>query len=287
MTTYDFSKLLQDAKAGGAWPIGEYDFEVADTIVKVSSNGSGNEMIETKLRCLVGPYAGKHISNKFVLSPDNPTALNIFFRHMTAFGLDSNFFAAVGQGDLTPVAEALRGRRARITLGHREWNGSTQNEIKAVNPVTAPVNIVGAPGGQVPNGAAAPPPPPPGAQVPQTVSPPPPPAQPAAPPPPVATAPTAPPPPPAPNPQPTPAPAGPPPAPAPTPAPAPASAPPAPPAPTAPEPAPATGSGTPPPGYTQELWDSIPDAARQAILGAQPVAATTPAGPPPPPEMPV
>jgi hypothetical protein len=287
MTTYDFSKLLQDAKAGGAWPIGEYDFEVADTLVKQSSNGSGNEMIVTKLRCLVGPYANKHITNNFVLTIENPTALNIFFRHMNAFGLDDNFFGAVGQGNLAPVAEALKGRRARITLGHREWNGSTQNDIKAIKPITSPMNVVGAPGAQVPNGATPALPPPPGAQVPQTVSPPPPPAQPAAPPPPVATAPTAPPPPPAPNPQPTPAPAGPPPAPAPTPAPAPASAPPAPPAPTAPEPAPATGSGTPPPGYTQELWDSIPDAARQAILGAQPVAATTPAGPPPPPEMPV
>jgi hypothetical protein len=286
MTTYDFSKLLQDAKAGGAWPIGEYDFEVADTLVKQSSNGSGNEMIVTKLRCLVGPYANKHITNNFVLTIENPTALNIFFRHMNAFGLDDNFFGAVGQGNLAPVAEALKGRRARITLGHREWNGSTQNDIKAIKPITSPMNVVGAPGAQVPNGATPALPPPPGAQVPQTVSPPPPPAQPAAPPPPVAAAPTAPPPPPAPNPQPTPAPAGPPPAPAPTPAPAPASAPPAPPAPTAPEPAPATGSGTPPPGYTQELWDSIPDAARQAILGAQPVAAA-PAGPPPPPEMPV
>jgi hypothetical protein len=280
MTTYDFGKLLKDAKAGGAWPIGDYDFEVADAFPKASANGSGNEMIVTKLRCLVGPYAGKHITNNFVLTADNPTALNIFFRHMSAFGLDDNFFAQIGQGDLSPIANALKGRRARITIGHRTWNGANQNDVKAINPITSPANVmVGdvAPGGFTP-------PPPPGSQPPQTISPPPPPAQPAAPSPPTATSPMPAPPPPTPAPAPSPAPAGPPPAPAPTPAPAPSAPPPPPPAPATPQPAPVTVS-TPPPNYTQELWDSIPETARQQILATQPTAAS--AGPPPPPELPV
>lgn len=243
MTTYDFSKLLQDAKAGGAWPIGDYDFEVGDTQVKMSSNGSGNEMIVAKLRCLVGPYAGKSITNNFVLTADNASALNIFFRHMAAFGLDDNFFAQIGSGDLSPIANALRGRRARITIGHRMWNGANQNDIKAINPLTAVgVGAAAAPGPAAPAGVAPPPPPAVG-----TVPPPPPPPAPAA-----VTSP-------------------PPPPPAPTPAPTPVPPPPAP-----------VAADNPPPGYTAELWAAIPPEAKAAILASlQPAAA--PATPPPPP----
>lgn len=295
MTTYDFSKLLQDAKAGGAWPLGDYDFEVVDTMVKASSNGSGNEMIVAKLRCLVGPYANKSITNNFVLSADNPNALNIFFRHMTAFGLDERFFAQIGSGDLTPVAAALKGRRARITIGHRQWNGAMQNDIKAINPLiegmgnTLPGAVAGVP--PMPPGVV----PPAGAMLPPMTVPPAPAPTPAPAPAPV----------PAPPPPPPPAPVPPTPAavPAPvtpvtqpgwTPPPLPESlqyTPPAPPAPQAP--------GVPP-GYSPELWESIPPEAKAAILGAQsaqqaaaPAAPTSPAPqaymppPPPPPALPV
>lgn len=290
MTTYDFSKLLQDAKAGGAWPIGDYDFEVVDTMVKASSNGSGNEMIVAKMRCLVGPYANKHITNNFVLSQDSPNALNIFFRHMTAFGLDDGFFAQLGNGDLTPVAHALKGRRARITIGHRQWNGAMQNDIKAIAPLiegmsnTIPGAVAGFP--PAPAGgpsayagvgvqpAAVPPPPPPATPAP-IVTPPTPVTQPGWTPP--ATPQYAPPPPPPPA-----APAA--------PVAVPEAAPVAPPA--------APTADAPPPGYSPELWASIPAEAKAAILGAAqaqvaaapaPVAAA-PAGmvpPPPPPALPV
>ncbi len=253
MTTYDFKKLLQDAKAGGAWPLGDYDFEVADANVKVSGNGSGNEMLVTKLRCLVGPYAGKHITNNFVLTIDNPTALGIFFRHMAAFGLDDNFFAQIGEGNLAPAAQALKGRRARITIGHRQWNGGTQNDVKAVNPLTDGLSNT------LPGAVAGSPPPPPPAQA---MTPPPPPSTPPPPPPPpppaMATPPSAPPPPPPPVPQ---------------------------------QPAPAT---TPTqveiPTQYAAVWDSLPDAAKQAILAAQqqpPFITPTAPQPPPPPQLPV
>jgi hypothetical protein len=260
MAEYDFNRLLQDAKAGGAWPLGDYDFEVVDTVVKQSAS-STNEMIVVKMRCLVGPYAGKHVTNNFVLTVDNPTALNIFFRHMTAFGLDDRFFAQIGSGNLAPVAAALKGRRARITIGHRTWNGAPQNDIKAINPLTD--GTMAQPAGQPPVGApatAAPPPPPPPQAQPAAVVPPPPPPPPATSvPPPPAPAPTAVPPP---------------------PPPAPASPPPPPP----PVSVPAPAQSAPPAGYSPELWASIPEAAKAAILASQP---QQPAAVPPPPALPV
>jgi hypothetical protein len=252
MAEYDFNRLLQDAKAGGAWPLGDYDFEVVDTLVKQSAS-STNEMIVAKMRCLVGPYAGKHVTNNFVLTVDNPTALNIFFRHMTAFGLDDRFFAQIGSGNLAPVAAALKGRRARITIGHRTWNGAPQNDIKAINPLTD--GMMAQSVGQPPVAPSAVPPPPP--------------PQPATPPPPAAA--QVPPPPP----------------------PAPASAavppPPPPPAPSTPPPppvsVPAPAQSAPPAGYSPELWASIPEAAKAAILASQPQQPA--AAVPPPPALPV
>lgn len=273
MTTYDFSKLLQDAKAGSAWPIGDYDFEVIDTLVKTSSSGSGNEMIVTKLRCLVGPYASKTITNNFVLTADNPSALNIFFRHMAAFGLDDSFFGQLGSQGLAPVAQALKGRRARITIGHRQWNGTNQNDIKAIQPLVGGVGVTAntvpnAVAGMVPPtsiptpgaASAVPPPPPPPPPTQEHTSPPPPPA-------------------------------GLSPSPASTPALSSTTPPPPPPPPTPTPPAPVSvppSVETVPDGYTPEIWAVLPPDAKAAILAMQPAAAPTTAPvPPPPPELPI
>lgn len=132
--TYDFNALLQDAKAGGAWPQGQYDFEVVEATAKTASTGS--PMVVTKLRCISGEKAGKSITNNFVLTVDNPTALNMFFKHMAAFGLDASFFTQIGSGTLDPVAANLVGRRARIKIGHRQWNGSTQNNVEGIEQLT-------------------------------------------------------------------------------------------------------------------------------------------------------
>lgn len=276
-TVFDFAKLLQDAKAGNAWPIGDYDFEVVQADAVTASTGS--PMVKTKLRCLVGPYSGKTITNNFVFMADNPNALAVFFRHMAAFGLGDQFFLSIGKGDLTPIAQALPGRRARITIGHREWptgSGAMTNNVEGVKPITE--GLMGGPAG-VPGM-----PPTPGSPPNLTVVPPPP----ATPP---VTPPATPPPAPAPTPAPAPVPA---PVPPPPPAPAPQQGvvpppppqvpaaqqyvqPPAPPLPPQPQavapqaPAP-NGSGvdvmTPPPGYSPELWATIPVPARYAILGS-------------------
>lgn len=280
MAQYDFSKLLQDAKAGGAWPLGDYDFEVVDAMVKASQSSS-NEMITAKLRCLVGPYAGKAINHNFVLSPDNPNALNIFFRHMTALGLDDSFFTALGNGDLSPIANAIKGRRIRITIGHRTWNGALQNDVKAINPISEMGVVLNAVAGmQATQGGVVPPPPPattvppaPQAAAATAVATPPPPP----PPPPPAPAPT-----PAAAPVPAPQPAAPATMPPPPPPPPPAAAPAAPePAPT---PAPAADDGRPE-SYPAALWATIPSEAKAAIIAAE--TAKDAAAVPPPPELPV
>lgn len=147
MTTIDFGKALQDAKGASfeALPIGDYDVEVAKAEATTSSNGK--PMIKTTMRVVSGPYEKRPIINNFVMSLENPTAVAIFFRHMKCFGLTEEFFASLGSGgSLDQVASALVNRRARLTLGHREWQGENRNEVKSVKPYTGAPPAV-APGG--------------------------------------------------------------------------------------------------------------------------------------------
>jgi hypothetical protein len=163
LTTIDFGKALQDAKGASfeALPVGDYDVEVAKSEATTSQNGK--PMIKTTMRVVTGPYEKRPIINNFVMSLENPQAVAIFFRHMKAFGLTEDFFASLGQtSSLEPVASALVGRRARLTLGHRDWQGETRNEVKSVKPYTGAPPLAAPPGPVAPGGVAGPVPPRPG-----------------------------------------------------------------------------------------------------------------------------
>jgi hypothetical protein len=163
VTTIDFAKALRDAKGASyeALPSGDYDVEVAQADATRAS--SGKPMIKAQMSVLFGPHQGRRVFNNFVLSLENPQAVAIFFRHMRSFGLTDEFFASLGTASgLEPVASALQGRRARLTLGQREWNGEPRNEVNAVKPYTGAPAVAG-PGSHPAGpgagpGAAAPPP---------------------------------------------------------------------------------------------------------------------------------
>jgi len=156
MTTVDFGKALRDAKTASyeALPIGDYDVEVAvSDSIRAST---GKPMIKVQLKVLTGPYQGRQVFNNFVFSAESPQAMAMFFRHMRAFGLTEEFFASLGSnGSMDAVATALLNRRAKITLGQREWQGETRNEVKGVKPYT------GAPGAPVAGPVGPQPTPPP------------------------------------------------------------------------------------------------------------------------------
>jgi hypothetical protein len=172
VTTINFNQAIQDAKSVSfeALPDGEYRIRIIESTATTAQ--SGKPMIKVKMEVTEGPYAPRKVFNQFVLTLENPNAVSIFFRHMKAFGLDEQFFAALGsQGSLDPVASALMGREAYVKLGHREWQGEMRNNCEGFRPATG-VPAAGAPGVPgVPNlpgipGVPATPPPPPAPQVP-------------------------------------------------------------------------------------------------------------------------
>lgn len=173
MTTINFNQAIQDAKSVSfeALPIGEYRIRIIESSATTSQ--SGKPMIKVKMEVTEGPYAPRKVFNQFTLTLENPNAVSIFFRHMKAFGLDEQFFAALGsQNSLDPVASAMMGREAYVKLGHREWQNEMRNNCEGFRPATgAPaVGVPGMPGmpGMAANsGVPAMPPPPMAPQVPQ------------------------------------------------------------------------------------------------------------------------
>lgn len=152
MSTIDWNNLMQVAQtASAALPVGGYDMVVVNCVA-TNAKTSGNPMFKTKLQVESGPHQGRTMTNNFNLTLDNPQALRIFFRQMSCFGLDANFFAQ----NPTPeqIAAMIVGRRARVDLTIEKWNGEDQNRINAISvPVgavpqmgnAAPLPGVGAP----------------------------------------------------------------------------------------------------------------------------------------------
>lgn len=160
MTSIDFSKALADAKSASfeAMPKGDYNIEVASAEAVTAS--TGRPMIKCKMKVTDGPFQNRPVMTQFVLVVDNPNALSMFFRNMKNFGIDESFFAQMGSsGSLEPVAAALVGRRAQVTLGIRPWNGEDRNEVTNIKKYTgAPGTATGpsAPGMPSPLGTPGP-----------------------------------------------------------------------------------------------------------------------------------
>lgn len=114
-------------------PVGEYVVEVKKCDA-ANAQSSGNPMLKAQLVICDGPSAGKSVPNNFNLTVDNGFAMSIFFRHMAAFGLDDKFFA--GQPSIEQVAATLVGRRARVQLSIRTWQGRELNQVDNVMPLT-------------------------------------------------------------------------------------------------------------------------------------------------------
>lgn len=137
MTELDWNALQKEAASAGLLPDGAYNAVVVEATAVTSS--TGKPMIKTKLRVVDGPQKDKPIWTQFVISPESPVALRIFFQHMAAMGLTSDFFAT--QPSTDAVAKALLNRQAVLELGKRTWQGQDRNEVKSISasPTGGPV----------------------------------------------------------------------------------------------------------------------------------------------------
>jgi hypothetical protein len=133
MTTLPWSQLMQQAEEAGvaeALPASIYNCVVSSAAPKAAS--TGKQMIACTFRVEDGPYANKPVWNNFVIDTKNPNATAYFFRHMAALGIDKSFFAM--NPSLEQVAEALKGKRCKLKLSVRQWQGEDRNNVDSVMP---------------------------------------------------------------------------------------------------------------------------------------------------------
>lgn len=137
MPIRSWGDLLNDAGGAGdsfePLPSGDYDFEISQADVAQSQNGK--TMYKVRARVESGPHENRLVFHNFVVSPENPNALAMFFRQMNVLGLNRDFFAQ-NPGD-HHVAEALAGKRFRGQVTIKTWQGQDRNEIKQFYTATS------------------------------------------------------------------------------------------------------------------------------------------------------
>ena len=148
MTT--FGDILKQAEESGATfavlENGEYIAKIIESDYQSSSGGK--PQIKTRWEVTHGPKAGfKGLWNYFTLTVENPNAMAIFYRQMTALGITSEFMqtlaAASPEVAMKQIASALDGRSAKIRVKEdKEWQN---NKIDRISPVPPEFVATGSP----------------------------------------------------------------------------------------------------------------------------------------------
>lgn len=159
MTT--FGDILKQAEQSGAsfevLEAGEYVAKIIESEYRSSSNGK--PQIKTRWEVVSGPKAGfKGLWNYFTLTVDNPNAMAIFYRQMTALGITNEFMATLANATpevaMKQIAQALEGRQAKVKVTiDKEYNN---NKIERINPVSPEFAVTGNAGGSSPFPGATP-----------------------------------------------------------------------------------------------------------------------------------
>lgn len=161
MSTINWGDLVKEAGASAGnydpLPDGDYDFKVLEAKATVSA--SGKTMFKLKNEVQGGAHNKRLVWDNLVVSPENPSALGIFFSKMAALGVPREFFTNNNPSN-AQIEASINGRSFRAQVGSRTWQGNKQNEIKkyyvtqdATASAPAPVAAAPAP---APAPAAAP-----------------------------------------------------------------------------------------------------------------------------------
>jgi hypothetical protein len=153
-------------EASGPLTPSDYDFVIQDANYKPTS--TGKDMFVIKAVVESGPSKNKAVWHNFVVSPESPAAMEVFFRQMNVLGMGKDFWRRDPTNE--QIVNGLKGRRFCGSVEVRPYNGVDRNDIKVIKPPK------GAAGGSTP-----PPPPPPPAPAPVAAATPPPPPAPAPP----------------------------------------------------------------------------------------------------------
>jgi hypothetical protein len=171
---YDFSQLYGMADhSGGLIDAGTYAAVIESSEHGRSKDGTkGQWKIKTRITDPASPYLGKQLTGDITISPENPKAVGIMFRHLGALGVavpDPKNPAMVVNGPVPfwidpnsrqPLpndgtaerwaAQVMTGKPVKIRVVQNEWDGGVNNKImdwqpNPGGPTTWPQTQQGAP----------------------------------------------------------------------------------------------------------------------------------------------
>lgn len=128
-TTYNWADMQKEATV-----VLEGEFSVTVVKAEATKSANGKDMIKTQFKINSGPYAGRKLYTQFVISPESPGAMRMFFGQLAVFGLDAAFFASIAGQPPAAIAQALDGRNAIAIVGKGVYQGTEREQINGYKP---------------------------------------------------------------------------------------------------------------------------------------------------------
>jgi hypothetical protein len=135
-----------DTKGFAAIPSDTYDCAVqavTDVAIKGDSGTlpKGTPGISVQFRVVGGEYDNRRLFNNYWIAPAKIGG-KAYDKKAMMDGMLAKLFIALGYdeeevtgGDFDPDYEDVVGRECRVVVGQKEYEGETQNTVKAVKPV--------------------------------------------------------------------------------------------------------------------------------------------------------
>jgi Protein of unknown function (DUF669) len=126
--TINWSNVIRETDEGTkVIPPGEYNVRVTEAqAVKASS---GSDMIKTTVKLEDPPYAGRSLITNLVFTFDNPIAMRMLFRRLSALGVTAEWLAE-SSASVPQIAEAIKGRSSLAKINVRRWNNEDRNDVE-------------------------------------------------------------------------------------------------------------------------------------------------------------
>lgn len=146
-----FAEMIAAAQDSGSGPMDTPPAGTHNGIVVTANakrNKSGKLTIGILLKVEDGPNKGNGVWSNQYLSPENATALGIWFRTFEALGIPTAWwgqFADIDQA-AAQASELIKSKQCQFVVAYREWQGELQADVKSIKkPSNSPAVAQAAP----------------------------------------------------------------------------------------------------------------------------------------------
>ncbi len=128
MPEKSWAEIIEDAESGFELiPPSTYEWQIV--AANAGETSTGKPRIRTKCNVLSGPNAGKSAWKDLVFEAGNAGLMGIRVQELEALGINPSDYQGTLEQVVEQLAPALVNRTFKAPLTHRQWGGTTRNEI--------------------------------------------------------------------------------------------------------------------------------------------------------------